>query len=104
VPDRLDELRRQRALQREHLAWIDREIAALEGSAPAPAAAAPPLIGEITPDNRDAEAILAEYRQPAVSVSKRARMGCLLYFGIALALIAVALTALYFEVSARRGH
>jgi len=37
MPDRLNELRRQRALVAEHLAWLDREIAAESGS-PAPRA------------------------------------------------------------------
>jgi hypothetical protein len=44
VPDanRLQELRRQRALVQEQLAWLDREIAALAALA-APSAAAAPL-------------------------------------------------------------
>lgn len=35
MPDRLQELRRQRALVQEHLAWLDGEIAAVSGQASA---------------------------------------------------------------------
>ena len=49
MPDRLAELRRQRALVQEHLAWLEREIAATEKTpsatrpADAPLTAAAPL-------------------------------------------------------------
>jgi hypothetical protein len=105
VPDRLDDLRRQRALQKEHLDWLDREIAALEGE---PAGAEPPplapTLDEQERDVRDAEAILDDYRSPAADVSKRAHYGCFLYFGIAMAVLAVALAILYAEVKARRAR
>jgi anti-sigma factor RsiW len=44
APDRLQELLQQRALLLQHLAWLDREIAAASGTpvAPAPAPVAPP--------------------------------------------------------------
>jgi hypothetical protein len=40
MPSRLDELRRHRALLQEHLAWLDREIAAAAGERPPSSAAA----------------------------------------------------------------
>ena len=111
MSDRLEEFRRQRGLLREHLAWLDREIAALEGSgAPSrpvePAQAGqPPLVQASEPiSNLDAEAILAEYRQPPMSIQKRAKLGCLVYFGVALALLALAIVVLYVVVKRAHGH
>jgi hypothetical protein len=117
VSDRLDEFRRQRSLLREHLAWLDREIAALEGSAP-PEAPAPPAVPirapyaefapgapiRARPSDLDAEAILAEYRQPPVSIQKQAKVGCLLSFVAALALMAVFVTAVYLFVKRAHAH
>lgn len=104
MSDRLDEFRRQRALQREHLDWIDREIASLEGTAPAPQASRPPIL-EISPRaHGDAEAILEEYRKPAVSIAKQTRTGCVLYFVVAVVLLALAVGALYLYARAIHGH
>jgi hypothetical protein len=103
VSDRLDDFRRQRILLREHLAWLDLEIAALEGHAPP----APPAVTAVAPVSApyvdsEAEAILAEYRQPSVSIQKQAKIGCLIYFFVALAAMALAATVLY--VLAKRAH
>lgn len=46
MPDRLAELRRQRALIQEHLAWLDREVAALERHRVTPA---PTALEPVTP-------------------------------------------------------
>ena len=114
MSDRLDEFRRQRGLLREHLAWLDREIAALEGGAPpqdapAPPRAAPPLQGAPPPLSdralaayADAEAILAEYRKPPVSIQKQAKRGCLIYFAVFLAAMALFVAAVY--VLVKRAH
>jgi hypothetical protein len=110
VSDRLEAFQRQRALLREHIAWLDREIAALEGTAPpfAPTAppyapAAPPPLAAANPlVETEAEAILAEYRQPSVSIQKRAKLGCLIYFLIALAVMAAAVAVLF--VMVKRAH
>ncbi len=115
MSDRLDEFRRQRALLREHLAWLEREIAALEGNAPPahgaerpyaqPPQAQPPAIATGTPVSEiDAESILAEYRQPPVSIQKRARLGCLLYFFGALAIIVLSVAVLYMVVKRAHAH
>lgn len=111
MSDRADELRRQRDLLREHLDWIEQELAnELGASRPEPM---PPRGLEVPPsvryepapiDDRDAEAILAEYRTPTMSIATRTKFGCVAYFAIALALLAAAITAFYFYVKAARGH
>jgi hypothetical protein len=111
VSDRADELRRQRDLLREHLDWIERELANEMGVArPAPMPVTTfdvptPLRHQPAPiDDRDAEAILAGYRTPTVSIAARTKFGCVAYFAIALALLAAAITGFYFYVKASRGH
>ena len=96
MSDRLDELRRQRELQREHLEWIDREIAAREGILPREPDEEPPqAAGRGAREVRSAEAILEEFREHPVSIEKRTRLGCLLYFAAAVALLAILAGAAY---------
>ncbi|HXQ79831.1 MAG TPA: hypothetical protein VN775_00875 [Opitutaceae bacterium] len=105
MSDRLDEFRRQRTLLREHLAWLDREIAGLEGGAPPAPGAAQPAAAAVPPVvDAEAEAILAEYRRPSVSIQKQAKAGCLLYFFAALALMALAAVLLYVLFKRAHGH
>jgi hypothetical protein len=105
VSDRLNDLRRQRTLQKEHLDWLDREIAALEGNAPRASPAPPPYLPVSAPaDDRDAEAILQEYRQPSTSIEQRTKMGCILYFMIAIAVLAVVLVGGYLLTRGRLRH
>lgn len=106
MSDRLEELRRQRALQRDHLEWLDREIAALEADLWEDRSI-PPLIGESPPPpppqgSREAEDILAQYRSPAVAIERRTKLGCLIYFALAVAVLAVALGALYVHLRSVR--
>jgi uncharacterized membrane protein YhaH (DUF805 family) len=54
------------------------------------------------PSPLDAEAILAEYRQPPVSIQRQTKLGCLLYFGVALALLVLFVTGIYLYF--RRAH
>ena len=106
MSERLEEFRRQRALQQEHLNWLDREIATLQGTkAPSPSPSPPPIEPEPSPRQMaDADAILEEYRQPAVSIEKRTKTGCLLYFAAALVLTALFVMAVYAYSRAKRGH
>ena len=89
MPDRLDELQRQRDLVREHLAWLEREIASARGernAAPAPPAApiSPAAPTEAAPANRpaavDADELLAQYRSQTQDLRADVRKGCFLYF------------------------
>ena len=103
---RLEELRRLRALQREQLEAIEREIAALESAAMQGTAAEPPELAPELPGEIDetAEAILREYALPSASIEKRTKYGCFLYLAAVLALIALALAALYFHARAAGNH
>ena len=100
MSDRLQDLQRQRALVQEQLAWLDREIAALQGPA-APtstpttyAKPVPPVAPRYTPPSpadaaaaeRAAEEILAQYQQESKSLQTTVRRGCFLYFFIAMGL------------------
>jgi hypothetical protein len=111
VSDRSDELRRQRDLLREHLAWLEREIAQEAGLAPdegdprqLPPHLDRPRISVTASDaDRDAEAILAQFRQSAPAVEQQAKRGCILYFAIIVSvLLAVSLGLAYFYARSRR--
>ncbi|MEO5957921.1 MAG: hypothetical protein ABIZ49_12405 [Opitutaceae bacterium] len=106
MPDRLAELRRQRALVQDHLAWLDREIAATSAvrpSDPSPAPLRPvastamPITANAPTENpAEAETILEQYRVPATMMKQDVRKGCLLYFAGALALLALGVAILFF--------
>src|SRR5271155_4223391 len=106
VSDRLEELRRLRALQREQLASIEREIAALEAAGLQDSLAEPPELDTELPNEAAvaAEAILREYSLPSASIEKRTKYGCFLYLCAALALVALALAAVYFHARATGKH
>ena len=101
MSDRLSELRRQRALVAEQLAWIDREIAAAGGEATAPpvaprqstAPAAPADAGSA--DLPSAEKILAEFRSEAESSPARMRRGCIWSFACGMAVLILGVAAIY---------
>ncbi len=106
MSDRSDQLRRQRDLLREHLAWLEREIAAQEDTR---ASDQPPRIIQphfnvtASDADRDAEAILAEFRRSAPAIERQAKRGCILYFGLAMGLLlAVVLGFAYHYAKFRR--
>ncbi|MDB6170130.1 MAG: hypothetical protein JWM88_2994 [Verrucomicrobia bacterium] len=108
MPDRLDDLRRQRALISEHLAWIDREIAAASPHAPALPApenrrgpvplpvglghAPRPVPNATAGAPRD----FPEYQTDAAAVERDARRGCLLYAALGFVALFVIAAAIYF--------
>lgn len=112
-PDRLHELRRQRTLMQEHLAWLDREIAAELGQTEATERAtpidvpvlAPPVAGQIqaradskTVMEQEAETAMAEYRIAPQDIQQDVRKGCLIYFAIGFLLFAAAVVGMYFAL------
>lgn len=122
MADRLEELRRQRALVQQHLEWLDREIAAEAGKTPqaqtgaklaavvtlphsASVAAPPSPAGTAHQGNPDAadpaEKILDEYRVAPASLQSDVRKGCWLYFAAAFAIFFAVVAILYFALSNR---
>ena len=117
MSDRLSDLRRQRALLAEHLAWLDREIQAeggLKQEAPRPAAptqsvAAPPAPSGVppvvaAPVEEIAEDILSQYRTAPVSVGASTKRGCLAAFAIFMALLGLATYGFYLYEKTRLGR
>jgi len=92
MPDRLDDLRRQRALVQEQLAWLDREIAAQSSS---PARPAQPSTLPVAPATLPATPEEAYEPDPAAAGSD-ARRGCIVTVALALLLLGVVLVAVYF--------
>ena len=97
MPDRTSELRRQRELLREHLAWIERELAAAQAAHPSdrPQAPVPPALSAHAPPAQDPESILAQYRRPATSVGADVKRGCLSWFAAAFVFLALLAAAAY---------
>jgi hypothetical protein len=117
MSDRLQELQRHRAMLQEHLAWLDREIAALGGttrpstlpppegpSAPFPpptpvtVPAPPPRIPSPTAQlasAKAAEEIMAQYQPEGLSVQSKTKLGCFIYFFLALGMVALVVLIFY---------
>ncbi len=116
MPDRLQELIQQRRLIEEHLAWLDREIAAAAprlarstashssvhpattlaippGSRPAGLGAQDPMEGP-SPLS-EADTILAEYQQNPQNLERSVKRGCLLYFSGAMFILMLGVFLLY---------
>lgn len=99
VSDRLTELQRQRALAQEQLAWLDKEIAREAGQAAPPPPRAVPLApgpAPRAPAPADVDAILAQYQDEPDKLQKNIKLGCFLYFFVALGLLVLSVTAWYF--------
>jgi hypothetical protein len=106
VSGRSEELRRQRDILREHLAWLEREIAAQDH---VPVADQPPRLVQphfsvtASDADRDAEAILADFRRSAPAIESQTKRGCILYFAIAIALLLAVTLGFAYHYYAR-GH
>ncbi len=113
MPDRLSQLRRQRALVQEQLEWINREIASAEAGgevSPAPvarsvalqnAAAAPAASPPTTATTAVEEDIIARYRVGSDTLKHDVKKGCAIYFSAALLLLAAVVVILYFSLRSR---
>lgn len=108
-PDRLAELRRQRALVQQHLEWIDREIDAANGqvarasnppeATPSSTLATPvPLRATRSATSSPAtmEPWMGEEPRAANDVRQDVKKGCLLYFAAAIAAVIFTVAVLYF--------
>ena len=101
MPDRLQELLRQRALIQEHLAWIEREIDSARGGVPPlPRNSSPEIPAKLSSaipsqanlaapadSNLDVENIISRFRKDPGALKTDTRRGCLVFFGIAMALL-----------------
>lgn len=128
MSDRLAELVRQRALVQEHLAWLNREIAAAaeaaksapagptaaRSAAPEATSPSPPLPADIQPavplsappiaataSAVDPDEIIARYQVAPTAVKQDVRKGCLLYFAGAFVLLGLVVTILYLTIGRR---
>lgn len=122
MSQRLHQLQRQQALIREHLAWIDAEIAKEEPTSesltgatrgaphafspttpdsepPAPLTlegpASRPLIKSTPPPLIEVEAALEQYAAAESSKREDARRGCFIIFAIALTLLILGVAAVW---------
>lgn len=107
MSDRHAELRRQRALVAEHLAWLDHEISAASGAVPtAPSSPLSAPTGATTPasaapitttgvNEPSIEDIVKLYRPAAETTPADARKGCLWAFAIGMSLLIGTVAALY---------
>jgi hypothetical protein len=108
TPARLAELLRQRDLVREHLAWLDREIAGAAG-AERPGTAATP----VAVDPRQADALVTEatdslraadvFQPDPVSAAQSTRRGCFVAIAIAFLVTFLTFAAIYFVGYRDRG-
>jgi hypothetical protein len=97
MSDRLRELRRQRALVQEQLAWLDQEIAKASSEEKSFPSSVPPVVSVPvqTQAMASADAIIDEYRVAPEVVKSDVRKGCLLYFALGLGLIVAGVIGLY---------
>lgn len=119
MSERLNELQRQRALLLEHLAWLDREIAAQSGPTPttdpaakavlpagahqaaqtgragAPSPIAAVTVIPITPPPADADALLQQYGYDPKASSAGVKRGCWIAFAAAFLLVGLVLATWY---------
>jgi hypothetical protein len=111
--DRLEELRRQRALAAEQQARLEREIAAAEAAAALEKSlsslpgARSPIAPNLSPEARqeieaEANRLLESQRQEPKAVHQGVFRGCLLYVILAFVLTGVGSVALYFVFKALR--
>jgi hypothetical protein len=100
MPDRLDELRKQRALVQQHLTWLDHEIAAVtvnrltlppfairqgtRGPIPVPPGGTVPI-----PE-------LSDFQVDPADVQVDTRKGCILYAALAFLVLVLIMVAIYF--------
>jgi hypothetical protein len=111
TPARLAELLRQRDLVRDHLAWLDREIADAAGAGGRTTAA-----GSATPvaiEPRDADALVTEataslraadvFQPDPINAAQNTRRGCLIAIAIAFLVMFLTFTVIYFVAYRDRG-
>jgi hypothetical protein len=96
MSDRLSELRHQRALVAEQLAWLDREITSAGGETSAlPPTPSPPADPASDVELPAADEILAEFRSEAERSPAKMRQGCLWSFAGGMAVLILGVATIY---------
>ena len=101
MAERLDHLRRQRALLLEHLAWLEAEIARESPSPTLPKPAPAPVAAAAEPAIETSAGDIPAYDVNPASVHRDVKRGCWIYFSAALLLLGLGIVALYFAVARR---
>ncbi|HEV8073515.1 MAG TPA: hypothetical protein VGP21_05220 [Opitutaceae bacterium] len=102
--DRLQELRRQRALVQEQLTFLDREIAAASGQAQPAKPSPPPVpaayLQPATPpaDGGEASEVIKSFEAESRANPATAKWGCIGIFVAGLVLLALCVAAFYYYV------
>ncbi len=111
MTDRHQELRRQHELLREHLAWLEREIARETAENPPQTAgqAAPVPVAPVVPQphaaallTEDPDALLKSYADGERHNPESTKRGCLLIFAVTIGLLIIGVVTAYFLFYARR--
>lgn len=97
MSERLRHLQRQQALLREHLAWIENEIARETPEGPSPVPPLNPSTNPTTPVQPapEADALLEKYAADERQNPADIRRGCFIVFASALALLGVGVVAMW---------
>ena len=100
MPDRLQELLRQKALLSEHAAWLEREIALeqarVSGAPPAAAAETPaPVTGPPAAIADGTDALQDQFRREPKAIRREVTRGCLFYFLGFMVLLGMGVAAIY---------
>ncbi len=106
VSDRLDELRRQRALVQQHLEWLDAEIAAEARHARPIAASASatrsarsdarsPIESSALRESSELDVLLSAQKSAPANSAADARRGCFVAFALLFVVLGLAVYGLY---------
>jgi chemotaxis protein histidine kinase CheA len=110
MSDRLQKLLRQRALIREHLEWLNREIAENQEIPPLPASVAQPtqVVAAPSPSainqSDEAEKILGQFQKNTGELQTETRRGCLFIFSIAMGLFVLSVIVAYYFYARHLGR
>lgn len=92
MSDRLEQLRRQRELLQQHLAWLDAEIAtATRAEQRTPESAAP----RAEPTDAELAQLMAAQKDAPADSASEAKRGCIVAFALMLAVLGLAVFAWY---------
>lgn len=93
--DRLAELQRQREAVRQHLAWLDREIASVTGASAPMSGARSPATPPASPESLPVPP-LAAYEPDPLAAASTTKRGCLLTAGLLFLLGTLIMGAIFF--------